>query len=129
MRDVIFAEGISTSVWAGIFTRVHKSAPGPFSPFSFSKMKAIRGYDDKDRSLLIEIFSSAKRGLMKSMDEVKASAKTSATVPQDFHFLIYQLCAFAHATSFFFGNKSILTIQLKEFAKNIGGRHSIIYKN
>ncbi len=63
------------------------------------------------------------------MDKVKASAKTTVTVPQDFHSLAYQLCAFAHATSFFFGNESILAIQLREFVKNIKGRHSIIYKN
>ncbi len=55
-------------------------------------------------------------------------AKTTVTVPQDFHSLAYQLCTFAHATSFFFGNKSILAIQLREFAKNIEGRHSTIYK-
>ncbi len=66
---------------------------------------------------------------MKSMDLVKALAKTSVRVPKDFHSLIYQLCAFAHATSFFFGDKSISTIQLREFVKNIEGRHSIIYKS
>ncbi len=66
---------------------------------------------------------------MKSMDEVKELAKTTVTVPQNFHSLAYQLCAFVHAASFYFGNKSILAIQLKQFAKNIKGRQHIIYKN
>ncbi len=128
MGNVTFTKGILTNIWAGIFTRVHKSAPGPFSSFSFSKMKAIRRDNNKDCSLLIKIFSSAKGGLMKSMDKVKASAKTTVTVPQNFHSLAYQLRAFAHATSFFFGDKSILAIQLRGFVKNIKGKHSIIYK-
>jgi hypothetical protein len=115
MGDVTFPEGISTNIWAGFFTRIHKSAPGPFSPFLFSEMKAIGGDNNKDCSLLIKIFSSAERGLMKNMDKVKSPAKTMVTVPQDFHSFVYQLRAFAHALSFFFGNESILAIQLKEF--------------
>jgi hypothetical protein len=92
-------------------------------------MKAIGGDNDKDRSLLIKIFFSVKGGLMKSMDKVKSLAKTTVTVPQDFHSFVYQLCASAHALSFFFGNESILAIQLKDFVTNIEGRHSITYKN
>ncbi len=106
MCNVTFVEGISTNIWVGFFTRIHKSAPGPFSPFLFSEMKAIGGDNNKDHSLLIEIFSLAKGSLMKSMDKVKSSVKTMVTVPQDFHSFVYQLCAFAHASSFFFGNES-----------------------
>jgi hypothetical protein len=91
-------------------------------------MKAIGGDNNKDCSLFIKIFSSAKGGLMKSMVKVKSLAKTMVTVPQDFHSFVYQLCTFAHALSFFFGNESILAIQLKEFLANIEGRHSITYK-
>jgi hypothetical protein len=63
------------------------------------------------------------------MDKVKSSEKTTVTVPQDYHSFVYQLRAFAHASSFFFGNESILAIQLKDFVANIKGRHSITYKN
>jgi hypothetical protein len=130
MGNVTFAEGISTNIWAGILTRIHKSAPGLFSSFFlFSEMKGIGGDNNNDRSLLIEIFSLAKGGLMKSMDKVKSLAKTTVTVLQDFHSFVYQFRAFAHASSFFFGNKSILAIQLKEFVANIEGRHCITYKN
>ncbi len=62
MGDFVFAEGVSTNMWAGIFKQVHKSAPGPFSPFSFSKATAISSNSKKDRSLLLEIYSSTKRG-------------------------------------------------------------------
>jgi hypothetical protein len=96
---------------------------------SLYNSKVHGGLDIQLRSLLIKIFSSAKGGPMKSMDKVKASANTTVMVPQDFHSLAYQLRGFAHATSFFFGDKSILAIQLREFVKNIKGRHSIIYKN
>ncbi len=41
MGDIGFAEGVSTNMWAGIFTRIQKLAPGPFSPFSFSKETAL----------------------------------------------------------------------------------------
>jgi hypothetical protein len=109
--------------------RVHKSALEPFFPFLFSMMKAIGGDNNKDHSHLIKKISSTKGSLMKSMDKVKALVKKTATVPQDFHSLPYQLCAFAHATSFFFGDKSSLVIQLREFMKNIKGKHFIIYKN
>jgi hypothetical protein len=127
--NITFAMGILTNIWAGIFARVHKSSPGPFSPFLFSKTKAIGGDNNKDQSLLFKIFSSAKGGLMKIMDEVKALAKTTVTVPQDFPSLAYQLRAFTHATSFFFGDESILAIQLREFVKNIKGRHIYTIKD
>ncbi len=128
MGKVIFSERISTIIWAGFFTRIHKSAPGPFSPILFSEMKAIRGDKNKNHSLLIKIFSSTEGSLMKSMKEVKSLAKTTVTVPQDFYSIVYQLREFAHASSFFFSNKSILAIQLKEFVANIKGRHSITKK-
>jgi hypothetical protein len=121
MGDVTFAGGISTNIWAGFFTRNHKSAPGPFSPFLFSEMKAIRGDNNKDHFLLIKIFSLARGGLMKSMEEVKSLAKTTVTVPQDFHSFVYQLRAFTHASSFFFGDKSILAIQLRNFCQILKG--------
>jgi hypothetical protein len=38
MGDVVFAKGVSTNLWAGNIGRAHKSAPGAFSPFSFSKI-------------------------------------------------------------------------------------------
>jgi hypothetical protein len=103
----------------------HKGAqvrPSTLLPFSFSEIKAIGSDNNKDHSLLIKIFSSPKGGLMKSMDKVKALAKTTVTVPQDFHSLAYQPWAFVHATSFFFGNKNILAIHLREFVKNIKER-------
>ena len=112
-----------------VLTRIHKSAPGPYSPFSFSEMNALGDDNDKDCSLLIEIFSSTKGGLVKSMDEVKSLAKTTVTVPQDFHSFAYQLKAFALATSFLFGDESILTKQLLEFMSNVTGKHCITYKN
>ena len=37
MGDVGFAEGVSTNMWAGIFMRIQKLAPGPFSLFFFSE--------------------------------------------------------------------------------------------
>jgi hypothetical protein len=129
MEDITFAEGVPTNIGAENLTRGHKSAPGPFSQFSFSEMKAISGKNDKDRSLLIEICSSTKGGLMKNVDKIKSSAKATVTVPQDFHSFIYQLPAFAYATSFFFGEESILAVQLQEFVSNIKGKHSIIYQN
>jgi hypothetical protein len=62
MGDVVFAEGVSTNLWAGNIGRAHKSAPGAFSPFSFSKMKALTALgNNRDRSLLI-ISTWRKRG-------------------------------------------------------------------
>ncbi len=81
MGDLIFAEGVSTNMLAGIFTRVQNLAPGPFFPFSFSKATAISSNSKKDRSLLLEIYSSTKGGLIKSIDDVKSLAKTTVTVP------------------------------------------------
>jgi hypothetical protein len=85
MGDIVFVEGVWMNMWAGIFTRIQKSAPGPFSPFSFSKETALSTNSEEDRSLLLEIYSSTKGGLIKSIDDVKSSAKTTVTVPQDFH--------------------------------------------
>jgi hypothetical protein len=44
MGDICFAKGVSMNMWAGIFTRIQKSAPGPFSPSLSAK---------RHRSLLI----------------------------------------------------------------------------
>jgi hypothetical protein len=110
--DVVFTEGVSTNLLAGVITRVHMSAPGPFSPFSFSKMQALGGNNNKDRSLLLEIFSAVKGRLMRNLEDVKTSAKMTVTIPQDFHSFLYQIKAFANMTSFIFGTESILTGQL-----------------
>ena len=45
---VVFPEGVSTNLWAGIIGRVHKAAPGAFSPFSFRKMQPLSTSEDKD---------------------------------------------------------------------------------
>ncbi len=116
-------------MWAGIFTRVQKSAPGPFSPFSFSEATAISSNSEKDRSLLLEIYSSMKGGLIKSIDDVKSSAKTTVTVPQNFHSFNFQLKAFTIAIGFVFSKDSILATKLQDFVVNVNGKHSIIYKN
>ncbi len=70
MGDVGFAEGVSTNIRAGIFTRIQKSAPGPFSPFSFSEETTLSTNSKKDRSLLLKIYSLTKGGLIKSVDDV-----------------------------------------------------------
>jgi hypothetical protein len=106
MGDVTFSEGVSTNLWAGNFTRKNKSVPGAFSPFSFSKASASASTGNKDRSLLLENFSSAKDGVLKILDKVKASAKMTVTVPQDFHKFVFQIKAFVHATGFLFDKKA-----------------------
>jgi hypothetical protein len=94
---------VSTNLWAGVITRAYKSAPGPFSPFSFfSKMQALGGNNNKDRSLLLKIFSAVKGGFMRDLEDIKASTKTTVTIPQDFHSFIYQTKAFTHMTGFVF---------------------------
>ncbi len=129
MGDVVFAEGVSTNLWAGNIGRAHKSAPGAFSPFSFSKMKALTASgNNRDRSLLINIYLAQKGGLMKNIDNVKASAKTTVSVPQDFHSFLFQIEAFTLACQFIFVEGSILTIQLQNSAIKIA-KHNIIYKN
>jgi hypothetical protein len=129
MGDIVFAEGVSTNMWAGIFTRVQKSAPDPFSPFSFSEATAISSNSEKDRSLLLEIYSLTKGGLIKSIDNIKSLAKTTVTVPQDFHSFNFQLKAFMIAIGYVFGEDSILATKLWDFVVNVDGKHSIIYKN
>jgi hypothetical protein len=129
MGDIVFAEGVSTNMWAGIFTRVQKSAPGPFSPFSFSKATAISSNSEKDRSLLLKIYSLMKGGLIKSIEDVKSSAKMTVTVPQDFPSFNFQLKAFMIAIGFVFGKDSILATKLRDFVVNVDRKHSIIYKN
>ena len=128
MREVVFAEGVATNLWAGLFKRTHKSAPGAFSPFSFSEMKPLSSNDSKDRSLLIDIFSGQKGGLMRNLDDVKASAKMTVSVPQDYHSLAFQLEAYTCASKYIFGETSRLTTQLIFFIDKVR-KHSIDYKN
>jgi hypothetical protein len=127
--DIVFAKGVSTNLWAGNIGRAHKSALGAFSPFPFSKMKALSASGNKrDRSLLINIYSAQKGELMKNINDIKASAKTTVSVPQNFHSFLFQIEAFTLACQFIFGEQSILTIQLQNFAVKIA-KHNIVYKN
>jgi hypothetical protein len=71
MGAIVYAEGVSTNMWAGNFTRVQKMASGPSPPFSFSEKTAISGNNEKDSSLLLEIYSTIYLGLIKSIDDVK----------------------------------------------------------
>jgi hypothetical protein len=128
MGDVGFAEGVATNMWAGIFMRTQKLTPGTFPPISFSEQRAFSSKSDKDRPLLLEIYSSTKRGLIKSIDDIKSSAKMTVTVPQDFHSLLYQLKAFTFAVEFVFGEDSILATKLLDFVDKVD-KNSIIYKN
>ena len=121
MGDIVFAEGVLANMWAGIFTQVQKSAPGPFSPFSFDEATAISDSSENDRSLILEINTLTKGGLIKSIGDVKALAKTARTVPQDFHSFNFQLKVFTIAVVFVFGKDSILATKLRDFV--------IIYKN
>ena len=115
MGDIVFAEGVLANMWAGIFMRVQKSAPGPFSPFSFDEATAISDSSENDRSLILEIYTLTKGGLIKSIDDVKALAKTAGTVPQDFHSFNFQLKVFTIAVVFVFGKDSILATKLRDF--------------
>jgi len=128
MGDVGFAKGVATNIWAGIFTRTQKSTPCAFSPFSFSEQTVLSSKSDEDRSLLFEIYSSTKGRLIKSIDDVKTSAKMTVTVPQDFHSFLYQLKAFTLAVGFVFGEDSILATKLLDFVEKVD-KKSIIYKN
>ena len=119
LKEVVFAEGVATNLWAGLFKRTHKSVPGAFSPFSFSKMKPLSSNDNKDTLLLIDIFSGQKGGLMRNLDDVKASAKMTVLVPQDYHLLAFQLEAYACASKYIFGEASRLTVQLIFFIDRI----------
>jgi hypothetical protein len=128
MKEVVFLEGVATNLWVGLFKRTHKSAPRAFSPFSFSEMKLLSSSNDKERSLLIDIFSGQKGGLMRNLDNVKASAKMTVLVPQDYHSLAFQLEAYTCASKYFFGEASRLTVQLMFFIKKVW-KYSIDYKN
>jgi hypothetical protein len=64
---------------------------------------------------------------MKNINNVKASAKMTASVSQDFHSFLFQIKAFMLACQFIFGEGSILTIQLQNFAIKIA-KHNIVYK-
>ncbi len=90
MGNIVFVKGVSSNLWAGNIGRAHKSALGAFSPFPFSKMKALSASGNKrDRSLLINIYSAQKGELMKNINDIKASAKTTVSVPQDFHSFLF----------------------------------------
>jgi hypothetical protein len=105
-------------IWAGILlTRTQKSTPGAFSPVSFSEQTALSSKSDEDRSL--EIYSSTKGGLIKSIDDVKTSAKTIVMVPQDFYSFLYQLKAFTFAVGFVFSEDSILATKLLDFVEKV----------
>ena len=128
MGEVVFAEGVLTNMWAGIFTQVQKLTPGPFPPFSFSKATAI---SSKKK---IDLFSSKyihhqKGGLIKIIDNVKSLAKMTVMVQQDFHSFNFQLKAFVIAIGLVFCEDSILVTKLCDLAKNVIRKHSIIYKN
>ena len=128
LGEVVFPEGVSTNLWAGIVGRIHKAAPGAFSPFSFSEMLPLSSNEDKDRSLLIEIFAGKQGGLTRNLDDVKASAKMTVSVPQDYHSLVFQIKAYTYASKYIFGEASILSSQLRSFVKKIE-KESIQYKN
>jgi hypothetical protein len=128
LGEVVFPEGVSTNLWAGIIGRVHKAAPGAFSPFSFSEMQPLSSNEDKDQSLLIEIFAGKQGGLTRNPNDVKASAKMTVAVPQEYHSLVFQLEAYAHASKYVFGEASILSSQLRSFVGKIT-KESTQYKN
>ncbi len=65
---------------------------------------------------------------MKNINDVKASTKTTVSVPQDFYSFLFQIEVFMLACQFIFGEESILTIQLQNFAAKIA-KHNIVYKN
>ena len=91
-------------------------------------MQPLSSSDDKDRSLLIEIFAGKQGGLTRNLDDVKASAKMTVAVPQDYHSLVFQLNAYAHMSKYIFGKASILSSQLCNFTRKIT-KESIQYKN
>lgn len=128
LGEVVFPEGVSTNLWAGIVGRIHKAAPGAFSPFSFSEMLPLSSSEGNDRSLLIEIFAGKQGGLTRNLDDVKASAKMTVSVPRDYHSLAFQLKAYACASKYIFGEASILSSQLRSFVERVE-KESIQYKN
>ncbi len=52
----------------------------------------------------------------------------TVAVPQDYHSLVFQLNAYAHASKYIFGKASILSSQLRNFTRKIT-KESIQYKN
>ncbi len=128
MGEVVFSKGVSTNSWAGNFGKVCKSNPGAFSPFSFSKMQPLSTNNDKVMSLLINIYSGQKGGLMRNLDDVKVIAKTMVSVLQDYHLFVFQVKAYALASKYIFGVDSFLARQLFLFIETIK-HHIIAYKN
>ncbi len=49
---------------------------------------------------------------MRNLDDVKASAKTAVSVPQDYHSFVFQVKAYALSSKYIFGVNSILIRQL-----------------
>jgi hypothetical protein len=127
-EEVVFSEGVLTNFWAGNFCRVHKSAPGTFSPFSFTKMQPVSTNNDKDRSLFIDIYLTQKGGLMSNLDNVKASAKMTVSVPQDYLSSAFQVETYTLSSKYIFGIDSLLTRQHFLFVDKVK-HHSIAYKN
>jgi hypothetical protein len=115
--EVVFSKGVLPNIWAGILCRTHKAALGAFSLFLFSKMQPLSTNNEKDRSLLIEIFAGQRGGLMRNLDKVKASAKVTALVPHNYHTLVFQLEAYTLVSKYIFGESSILTGQLRRFVE------------
>jgi hypothetical protein len=56
---------------------------------------------------------------MKNIDNVKSSAKTTVSVPQDFHSFLFQIEGFTLACQFIFGEESILMIQLQNLPQRL----------
>jgi hypothetical protein len=91
-------------------------------------MQPLSSSEDKDRSLLIEIFARKQGGLTRNLDDVKASAKMTVAVPQYYHSLFFQLNAYTHVSKYNFGKANILSSQLRNFSGKIT-KESIQYKN
>jgi hypothetical protein len=119
---------VFTNFWVRNFGRVHKSAPGAFSPFSFSKIQPLSTNKDKDRSLLLDIYSGQKGGLLRNLEDIKASTKTTDSVPQDYHLFVFQVEAYSLSKKYIVRVNSLLTRQLCLFVEKIK-HHSIAYKN
>jgi hypothetical protein len=64
---------------------------------------------------------------MQNLNEVKASAKVTALVAQDYHALVFQLKAYMLASKYIFRESSILTSQLCQFVEKTK-KHSLEYK-
>jgi hypothetical protein len=81
-----------------------------------------------DRSLLINIYSAQKGGLMRNLDNIKASTKMTVSVTQDYHSFIVQVEACAFSRKYIFGIDSLLTRQIFISVDKVK-HHSIAYNN